>query len=73
MVDKWISCKLIDFATTPKILSQMSPFNLELFPLARNFVNQVLCSKALTEIEISFVKKIRQTNLVNQNFEINPF
>jgi hypothetical protein len=38
----------MDLATTPKILSQRSEFNLELFPLARSLVNQVLCSNALT-------------------------
>ena len=48
IVDKCNSCKLMDLATTPRILSHMSLLSLELLPLARNLVNHVLCSKALT-------------------------
>ena len=44
-------------------LSQMSPFNFELFPLARSLVNQVLCSKALTVI-----KKVKEIWLINIKF-----
>lgn len=48
MADKCNSCRLIDLLTTPRILSQSSALSLELLLLARNFVNQVLCSSALT-------------------------